>query len=48
VVRAHLEHIIDLLQRDNHDYGGHRVAAIGLLRQARDLLTIALRSDARH
>lgn len=48
VVRRNVEHIIDRLQRDNHDYGGHRVAAIGLLQQAREMLTIALRYDNRH
>ncbi|MDQ6780248.1 MAG: hypothetical protein M3Z37_03715, partial [Candidatus Eremiobacteraeota bacterium] len=47
VVRSHIEAIIDALQRDNHDYGGHRVAAIGLLQQARQDIVIALRYDNR-
>lgn len=48
VVRRHVERIIDVLARDNHDYGGHRVAAIGLLRQARQDIVIALRYDNIH
>jgi len=48
VVRGHIERIIDVLQRDNHDYGGHRVAAIGLLQQARQDIVIALRYDNIH
>ena len=47
-VRRHVEHIIDMLQRDNHDYGGHRVAAIGDLQRAREDLIVALRYDSRH
>jgi len=47
-VRGNVERIVDMLQRDNHDYGGHRVAAIGLLQQARTDLTLGLRADARH
>lgn len=48
LVRGHIERIIDVLQRDNHDYGGHRVAAIGLLQQARQDIVIALRYDNIH
>lgn len=34
-VRHSIERMIDQLQRDNHDYGGHRVAAITDLQRAR-------------
>lgn len=47
-VRRDVERSIDLLQRDNHDYGGHRVKAIGELQQARTQIVDALRSDGRH
>ena len=47
-VRGNLEHIIDVLQRDNHDYGGHRAAAIAALQRARQDIIIALRYDSRH
>ena len=33
-----LEQVIDMLQRDQHDYGGHRVQAIQDLQQAREQL----------
>lgn len=48
LVRGNIEHLIDMLQRDNHDYGGHRVSAIGFLQQGRTDLTLALRYDGRH
>lgn len=47
-VRRHLEHVIDELQHDQHDYGGHRETALDLLRQAREQLVIAERFDAQH
>lgn len=47
-VRRNLEHIIDVMQRDRHDYGGHRVAAIGDLQRAREDILVGLRYDSRH
>jgi hypothetical protein len=47
-VRNGLGSLIDQLQRDNRDYGGHRVAAIGEMRQAQADLTAALRYDRAH
>ncbi len=44
-VRAHLERALDLLRRDNHDYGGYRVKAIADLEAARDQIGTALRQD---
>jgi hypothetical protein len=41
MVRKHLEHVIDELQHDQHDYGGHRVKALDLLNQARQELLLA-------
>lgn len=46
-VRRRLEVLIDQLQRDNHDYGGHRVAALNLLEQARAQLDAAIDYDNR-
>ena len=43
-VRAWVEKMIDQLQRDNHDYNGHRVAAIRDMQQARAQLLAAERS----
>lgn len=43
-----LERVIDMLQRDRHDYGGHRVQAIQLLQQARAQLTQGLQYDRGH
>jgi hypothetical protein len=43
-----LEQVIDMLQRDQHDYNGHRVAAIQDLQQARQQLEQALQSDRGH
>lgn len=44
----HLEKAIDALQRDRHDFGGHREAAIDLLQRARTELNAALQYDAAH
>jgi hypothetical protein len=44
-VRQDVEQVIDMLQRDNTDYGGHRVDAIGLMQQGREQLDAALRAD---
>ena len=35
-VRSYLDHAIDMLQRDAHDYGGFRLKAIASLSDARD------------
>lgn len=43
-----LERVIDMLQRDQHDYGGHRVQAINLLQQARAQLAEGLQYDKGH
>ena len=48
VERRRLEGIIDQLQRDRHDYGGHRVRAIADLQQARAELDTALDYDQGH
>jgi hypothetical protein len=45
-VRRHLEKVIDELQHDNHDYGGHRVQALQLLEQARQQLLDAEQAGA--
>ncbi len=47
-VRAALEHLIDELQRDQHDFGGYRVRAIAAMQQARADLDQALQWDATH
>jgi membrane protein implicated in regulation of membrane protease activity len=47
-VRGRLETLIDELQRDRHDYGGHRVAAIDAMQQARGQLDEALEFDRAH
>jgi|SRR5215472_2982398 len=44
-IRKHLEHVIDELQHDQHDYAGHRVKALDLLNQARQELLAAEQSD---
>lgn len=44
-IRKHLEHVIDELQHDQHDYAGHRVKALDLLNQARQELLLAEQSD---
>ncbi len=43
-----LEGVIDMLQRDQHDYGGHRVAAIADLQRAREQLEAGLQYDRNH
>lgn len=43
--RAYVEKAINRLQRGQHDYGGHRVAAIAALVQARGDLRSALNAD---
>lgn len=47
MVRKHLEHVIDELQHDQHDYGGHRVKALDLLNQAREELLLAEQADTK-
>lgn len=47
-VRRRLEGIIDSLQRDQHDYSGHRVAAIRDLTEARQEIDAALAADRGH
>lgn len=47
-VRRRLEGLIDQLQRDQHDYDGHRVAAINAMIQARTQLDAAINWDASH
>jgi hypothetical protein len=47
VVRRNIEDVVDVLQRDNHDYGGHRVAALRLLDEGREQLSAALAWDSR-
>ena len=41
-VRAYLERAIDMMQRDNTDYGGYRVKAIADTQAARDQIVAAL------
>src|ERR1700736_3448207 len=43
-----LEIVIDMLQRDQHDYNGHRVQAIADLQRARQQLEDALEYDNTH
>ncbi len=47
-IRVRLEHLIDELQRDQHDYDGWRVKAIAQMQQARTDLIQALQWDATH
>jgi len=47
-VRRRLEAMIDQLQRDRHDYGGHRVAAINALQAARNEILAAIAWQQRH
>jgi hypothetical protein len=47
-VRRDVERVIDQLQRDNTDYGGHRTDAIALLQQGRQQLVEAIEWDANH
>lgn len=44
--RLYLERSVDMLQRDAHDYGGHRVAAITDIQRAQADLTSALDHDS--
>jgi hypothetical protein len=46
--RTRLETLIDQLQRDQRDYGGHRVAAIANMQQARAQLDEAIEYDRSH
>lgn len=43
-----LEGVIDMLNRDRHDYGGHREQAVDLLQRARQQLDQALEYDRTH
>lgn len=47
-VRAHLQQMIDRLQRDNRDYGGHRVAAVTDMQAAVNELGFALQYARSH
>lgn len=47
-VRREVERSIDQLQRDTHDFGGHRVQAVALLQQARNQLLMAEQYDKQH
>ena len=47
-VRGTLEHLIDQLQHDHHDFGGWRVKAIEHMQAARTDIVQALEWDATH
>jgi len=47
-VRSHLGSLIGELERDNHDYGGHRVDAVNDMQQAESQITQALQYDSSH
>jgi len=47
-VRHRLERLIDELQNDQRDYGGHRVQAIQFMQQARQQLLLAEQYDLQH
>lgn len=47
-IKTRLERLIDQLQRDRRDYGGHREAAIDDLQKARVQLEAAINYDATH
>lgn len=47
-VRVRLERLIDNLQRDRHDYGGHREQALDLMSKARNQLLQAEAYDGTH
>ncbi|GAC1416736.1 MAG: hypothetical protein NVSMB5_06990 [Candidatus Velthaea sp.] len=47
-VRRRLERLIDQLQHDQRDYGGHRLQAIQNLQAARAQLDAALQFDTTH
>ena len=46
--RKRLERVIDNLQRDQRDYGGHRAQAVEFLQQARNQLLQAEQYDRQH
>jgi hypothetical protein len=46
-VSSWIDRMIDQLQRDQHDYGGHRIAAINAMQAARAQLADAQRYDRR-
>ena len=48
VEMRHVEQAIDMLQRDQRDFGGHREQAIDLLQRARQQLEDALEYDNNH
>ena len=48
VEMRHVEQAVDMLQRDRHDYGGHREQAVDLLQRARQQLEDALEYDRTH
>ena len=47
-VRVRLEALIQQLQNDQHDFGGHRVAAIQYMQQARQEILLAEQWDLQH
>ena len=47
-VRIRLERLIDQLNNDPRDYGGHRVQAIQFMQQARQQLLLAEQWDLQH
>jgi len=46
--QANLQHMIARLQRDSHDFGGHRVAAVNLMQEADGALNAAIQFAAAH
>lgn len=48
LVRRHLGTMINHLERDSRDYGGHRVAAINWMQQASNELSIATQWEQTH
>ncbi|MDQ2993092.1 MAG: hypothetical protein M3R30_09785 [Candidatus Eremiobacteraeota bacterium] len=46
--RTRIETVIDHLQRDRHDYGGHRETALDLLQRSRAEIQAAIDYDATH
>jgi len=48
IEHRHLQRIIDSLEHDKHDYGGHRAKALVILRQARTELEQAIQFDRTH
>ena len=47
-VQSRLNNLVNQLYTDNHDYGGHRVAAIADMRAAQAQIQYALDWDATH